>query len=98
MGHVPPKANFKKRYIFGGGKFFAYVYLVLEVRGHSPHIKFPARDPKSKAGLLWNKYVFLMKWKKLVSMDFIFYYFAIRAVVLCLCIIAILMKKNIVPR
>ena len=32
-----------------------------------PHMKFRAPDPKSEAGLLlWNKYGFLMKWKKLV--------------------------------
>ena len=66
---------------------------------HGPHLKFRARDPKSEEGsLLWNNYVFFMKWKKLVTLCLewvLFFVISPIAVPLCLRLI-ILMKKNIV--
>ena len=59
-------------------------------------MKFLAQDPKSKAGpLLWNKYVFFIKWKKF-SEWVLFFVISPIPVKLHLCVV-ILMKKNIVP-
>ena len=60
---------FTHLFILNGPLNVLFFIFILSIYVHGPRIKFRTRDRKSELGpLLWNKYVFFMKWKKLATL------------------------------